>query len=142
MNFLISFNRSGVVLTIKLEPSAITRSVFSSIGLINGCISDAGRLNKGITSIIVSAANEMLLSRAMRINDKSFLFKVNLLGSLFQQVSQKRRQRSECSRIMQIIIGGHKKHVHILQLTLLSPTIINFGIITFPTQALGSSFRG
>ena len=86
MNFLISFKRSGVVLTIKLEPSAITRSVFSSIGLINGCISDAGRLYTGITSIIISAANEMLLSRVIKIKDKSFLFKVNLLGVLVSAV--------------------------------------------------------
>jgi hypothetical protein len=53
----------------------MTLSVFSSIGLISGCISDAGRLLMGIISIIVSAANEILFSRIMKVNDKSFIFK-------------------------------------------------------------------
>jgi hypothetical protein len=78
MSIISSPSRSGADLTIKLEPSAITRSVSSSNGLISGITSDAGRLNKGMTSVIVSTANELLMSRVTKINGKSFLFKVNL----------------------------------------------------------------
>jgi hypothetical protein len=90
-------------------------------------------LNKGITSIIVSAANEMLLSRVIMINDKSFIFKVNLLGVL---ISANCAEGMASLRVFYDHANNywwHIKLVPILLLTLLPPTIINFVVITFPT---------